>query len=220
MPAGVVGRQRDAGEVGMRVYLLNGHRLPRHGAVAAHEHGRRSGGGQPPGIGRIGGQGGDGGELRRVRERVHHPVRQAGAARLPSVPLVERNVHAGAAAARVAVLAGHQDLLERWLRVRRRLLSVRLHGQRGCQPCGQPGTGNATQRSAHAAAARHPAPDAACEPRGPVFAAAACEPRGPVFAAAACKPRGPVFAGCAPACPRVQSAGPMRRRRRERAGER
>ena len=189
---GVVGRQRHAGKVGMRVYLFGGHRLPRHAAVAAHEHGRRSGGGQPPGIGRVGGQGGDGGEFRRVRERIHHAVRQAGAARLPGVPLVERNVHAGAAAARVAVLAGHQDLLERRLRGRRRcLLRVRLHGQHGCQPS----TGNATQRSAHAAAARHPAPDAACEPRGPVSA------------------------GRAPACPRVQSAGPMKRRR-ERAGER
>ena len=53
---GVVGRQRHAGKVGMRVYLFGGHRLPRHAAVAAHEHGRRSGGGQPPGIGRIDGQ--------------------------------------------------------------------------------------------------------------------------------------------------------------------
>ena len=53
---GVVGRQRHAGKVGMRVYLFGGHRLPRHAAVAAHEHGGRSGGGQPPGIGRIDGQ--------------------------------------------------------------------------------------------------------------------------------------------------------------------
>ena len=218
---GVVGRQRHAGKVGMRVYLLGGHRLPRHAAVAAHEHGRRSGGGQPPRIGRIGGQGGNGGEFRRVRERVHHPVRQAGAARLPSVPLVERNVHAGAAAARVAVLAGYQDLLERWLRGRcRRLLRVRLHGQHGCQPRGEPGTGSATQRSAQPAAARHPAPDAGPVPREPGSAALACKPRGPVSAAPACKPRGLVSAGRAPACPRVQSAGPMRRRRRERAGER
>ena len=151
---GLMRRRRHAGEVGDAAHrFADRYRLPRRAAILAQVQAARGGGRHPQWIARIDAEGGDVAVLRRLRERVHHPVREAGAARLPGAPSVQGQEHPGAAAAGIAVFAGRHHLLETGGNLARRVARRQRRGRAARQEqrprpppppaagCGRPAAG-------------------------------------------------------------------------------